>query len=214
MCISVTLSCHGALVKQRLSESPRIYFLPNFLSDKECDYLINSARDQLDRSRVIAESGSKNMNVLDNRRTSSGAFLPYGRDDAMIQKIEQRIAEVTHYPVENGEALHVLRYKKGQEYQPHWDYFPRETPAGAAALERGGQRVATLIMYLSEPKEGGETIFPRVKLTVTPIKGSAVLFFNCLEDGNEDPRTLHGGAPVKAGVKWIATKWIREKLFK
>ncbi len=175
--------------------------------------MIDLAIPDLNRSTVLSDKG-KEVSVQDMRRTSRGAFLPYGKTNEMILKIEERIAELTHYPIENGEALHVLRYGKGQEYQPHWDYFPRRTPAGIESLARGGQRVATVIMYLQEPKEGGETIFPRLNLSVPPTKGSAILFFNCLEDGNEDPRTLHGGAPVEAGVKWIATKWIREKTFK
>jgi prolyl 4-hydroxylase len=68
--------------------------------------------------------------------------------------------------------------------------------------------MATLIMYLNSTEKGGETIFPDANVAITPKKGNAVLFYNCLPCGKEDPLTLHGGSPVVQGEKWIATKWI------
>jgi prolyl 4-hydroxylase len=69
-------------------------------------------------------------------------------------------------------------------------------------------------MYLHTTEEGGETIFPRANVSVKPIKGNAVLFYNCLPSGQEDTLSLHGGAPVKKGEKWIATKWLRSGVFR
>jgi prolyl 4-hydroxylase len=79
-------------------------------------------------------------------------------------------------------------------------------------LKRGGQRVATLVMYLQEPEQGGATTFPDVGLEVAPVRGTGVFF----SYDRPDPvtRTLHGGAPVLAGEKWVATKWLREREFK
>lgn len=117
-------------------------------------------------------------------------------------------------PEENGEGIQVLSYNIGQEYRPHWDYFDNTTEGGALCYNRGGQRIATLIMYLANTEEGGETIFPKANIQVNPIKGNAVLFYNCTPDGKEDPLTLHGGTPVIKGEKWIATKWIRKGEFR
>ena len=82
-------------------------------------------------------------------------------------------------------------------------------------LDVGGQRVATLIMYLNTVEEGGETVFPEANIKVQPIKGNAVLFYyNCTPEGKErkeDPLTLHSGYPVTKGDKWIITKWLRQK---
>jgi prolyl 4-hydroxylase len=78
-------------------------------------------------------------------------------------------------------------------------------------LKRGGQRVATIIMYLSEPEKGGGTTFPDVRLEVAPKRGNAVFFsYDCAHPSS---KSLHGGAPVIAGEKWIATKWLREREF-
>ena len=78
-------------------------------------------------------------------------------------------------------------------------------------LGSGGQRVATLVMYLHEPEEGGDTYFPEIELSVRPRRGSAVYFEYHNERGQLDARCLHAGTPVLRGHKWIATKWLRQR---
>ena len=60
-------------------------------------------------------------------------------------------------------------------------------------------------------KLGGSTIFPDVQLDVAPVKGNAVFF--SYDRAHPVTRTLHGGAPVVEGEKWVATKWLREGRF-
>ena len=84
-------------------------------------------------------------------------------------------------------------------------------PGTAAVLARGGQRLATLVMYLNEPEGGGATTFPDIGFEVAPVKGNAVFF--SYDRPAASTRTLHGGAPVLAGEKWVATKWLRERRF-
>jgi prolyl 4-hydroxylase len=116
-----------------------------------------------------------------------------------------------HWPVENGEGLQILRYGPGAQYKPHYDYFDPGEPGTPSILRRGGQRVATLIMYLGEPEQGGGTVFPDLNLEVAPKRGNAVFF--SYERPHPNTRTLHGGSPVLLGDKWIATKWLREREF-
>ena len=78
-------------------------------------------------------------------------------------------------------------------------------------LIRGGARVATLVMYLSVPERGGSTTFPDVGFQVAPVKGNAVFF--SYDMPHPTTLTRHGGAPVIAGEKWVATKWLREHDF-
>jgi prolyl 4-hydroxylase len=189
-------------------QRPRVVLFGGFLSETECDALMDLARRRLARSETVDnQSGGSEVNAA---RTSDGMFFERG-EAPLIQRIEQRIAALLHWPVERGEGLQVLRYRPGAQYRPHFDYFDPAHPGTAAVLKRGGQRVGTLLMYLQLPAQGGATIFPDVGLEVAPVKGHA-LFFS-YDRPHASTGTLHGGAPVTDGEKWVATKWLREGVF-
>ena len=69
-------------------------------------------------------------------------------------------------------------------------------------------------MYLNDVEEGGETFFPKLNLSVHPRKGMAVYFEYFYQDQSLNELTLHGGAPVTKGEKWIATQWVRRGTYK
>jgi prolyl 4-hydroxylase len=189
-------------------QQPRVVVFGGFLSDDECDALVAAAGPRMTRSEtVINETGGNEVNAA---RTSDGMFFGRG-ESALCERIEARIGALLNWPVVNGEGLQVLHYRPGAEYKPHHDYFDPAQPGMAAVLKRGGQRVGTLVMYLNTPLQGGGTVFPDVQLEVAPIKGNAVFF--SYERAHASTRTLHGGAPVIAGDKWVATKWLREGEF-
>jgi len=196
--------------------APRVFHFEGFLTPEECDYLISLGEPHMKPSYVVDSETGKNR--LDSVRTSNGMFLRRGQD-AVVRRIEGRIALYSNIPVENGEGIQILRYQDGQQYRPHQDYFH-----DTQNVVDGGQRVATMLMYLSDVEEGGETVFPNVPapegqgprsecgakgLSVPPRKGDAVLFWSLDPEGREDPDSLHGGCPVLAGTKWSATKWMR-----
>jgi prolyl 4-hydroxylase len=191
-------------------EAPRVLLLGGLLSDEECAQMVVLAQARLQRSTVVnPETGSYDEHP---DRSSRGGYFRRGETE-LIRRIEQRIAEATGYPEENGEPLQILHYLPGGEYKPHYDYFDPALPGNEAVLKQGGQRVATLIMYLNDVEAGGSTVFPTVGLDVLPRKGNATFFAYRAEDGQLDARTLHGGSPVVRGEKWIATKWIRERAY-
>jgi prolyl 4-hydroxylase len=166
------------------------------------------AAPRLARSETVDNAtGGSEVNAA---RTSDGMFFERG-EAPLITAIEQRIATLLRWPVANGEGLQILRYRPGAEYRPHHDYFDPEHPGTARILERGGQRVGTLVMYLNTPEGGGATTFPDIGLEVAPVRGNAVFF--SYDHAHPDTRALHGGAPVTAGEKWVATKWLREGVF-
>ena len=105
----------------------------------------------------------------------------------------------------------MLHYNSTQEFQKHHDYFDPAQAGTPRILQRGGQRVGTLVMYLNTPEGGGGTTFPDVGLEVAPVRGNAVFF--SYDRAHPNTRTLHGGAPVVAGEKWVATKWLRQGVF-
>jgi prolyl 4-hydroxylase len=189
-------------------DSPPLLVLQDLLSADECRALIEAARPRMARSLTVdVKTGGEELH---QDRTSDGMFFARGESE-LISRIESRVAQLLGWPVENGEGLQVLRYGPGAEYKPHYDYFDPAEPGTPAILQRGGQRVATLVMYLNEPEAGGATVFPDIGLQVVPQQGSAVFF--SYAQAHPDSRTLHGGEPVLAGEKWIATKWLREREF-
>lgn len=188
--------------------APRVVVFGKLLSDEECEQLIALATPRLARSLTVAtKTGGEEVNA---DRTSHGMFFQRGEND-VVRRIEERIARLVNWPVENGEGLQILQYGPGAEYKPHYDYFDPTEPGTPTILKRGGQRVATLVMYLGEPEKGGGTVFPDVHMEVAPRRGNAVFF--SYERPHPSTHTLHGGAPVLAGEKWIATKWLRERRF-
>jgi prolyl 4-hydroxylase len=156
---------------------------------------------------VQTQTGGEELNP---DRTSEGMFFRRGETE-LIARIEARIARLVNWPVDHGEGMQVLHYGTGAQYKPHYDYFDPAQPGTASILRRGGQRVATLVMYLSEPARGGGTTFPDVGLEVAPVRGNAVFF--SYDRPHPATGTLHGGAPVVDGEKWVATKWLRERVF-
>ena len=187
---------------------PRVVVFGGLLGDAECDALMALAAPRLIRSETVDNAtGGSEVNAA---RTSDGMFFERG-ETALIRSIESRIAELLRWPVDHGEGLQVLRYRPGAEYRPHHDYFDPAHPGSASILERGGQRVATVVMYLNTPEGGGATTFPDAGLEVMPARGNAVYF--SYPRAHAGTKTLHGGAPVTAGEKWVATKWLREGVF-
>lgn len=187
---------------------PRLVVFGGLLDAQECAGLIEQAGDRIKRSETLdRKTGGVQV---DPARTSRGMFFQRGESE-LIARVEQRIAKLLNWPAENGEGLQILHYEPGAEYVPHYDYFDLDDAGTPAVLKHGGHRVASLIIYLNTPERGGATIFPDVGFDVMPQQGNAVFFSYARPDPST--QTLHGGAPVLAGEKWIATKWLRERVF-
>jgi prolyl 4-hydroxylase len=187
---------------------PRVVVFGDLMSDDECDAMIALAAKRLARSETVqTETGASEVNEA---RTSQGMFFERG-EHPVVARLETRIAALLDWPLENGEGLQVLRYAPGAEYKPHYDYFDPAHSGTPLILKRGGQRVASLVCYLNTPAQGGATVFPDAQLDVAPVRGNAVFF--SYDRAHPVTQTLHGGAPVVDGEKWVATKWLREGRF-
>lgn len=200
---------HDKWVKVLLRlKHPTVAVFGEFLSPQECEQLRADAAARLARSQTVehAQGGSE----VNAARTSQGMFFQRGETD-LCQTIEARIAALVNWPVENGEGIQVLRYSPGAEYKPHYDYFDPSQPGTVNIVKRGGQRVGTVVMYLNTPEQGGATVFPDVGLDVHAVEGNAVFF--AYPTPTPSTLSLHGGAPVVKGEKWVATKWMREGRF-
>ncbi len=188
------------------STAPDVVLIDDFMTEAECDELCALSKSTLKKSTVVDDKTGQGINH--HARTSQGTYFSVGQN-ALVTKIENRISEITGTPVNHGEGIQILNYANGGEYKPHFDYFP-DNAGGQANMQKGGQRIITIVMYLNNVKTGGATIFPEINLSIYPKKGSALYFSYYNANGKVDPLTLHGGAPVIEGEKWIATKWIRQ----
>jgi prolyl 4-hydroxylase len=188
--------------------APRIVLFGDLLAPDECEALITMSRRKLERSTIVDPSTGRYEKHAD--RTSEGTYFRRTENE-LVARIERRIGELTDYPVELGEPLQVMRYGPGAEYKPHFDYFDPSEPSSRQMMEMGGQRMATVLIYLNDVQAGGSTVFPQIGLDVLPRRGNAVFFAYSDEEGGLDTRTLHGGSPVGMGEKWIATKWLRHR---
>ena len=191
-------------------ERPQMLVLDGVLTDEECDEVIDRAQSKLHRSTTVDPLSGEESVIA--QRSSDGTFFALN-EDSLIARLDARIARLMNCPVENGEGLQILRYGVGGEYRPHFDYFPPSDPGSLKHIAKGGQRVATMVVYLSNVTQGGATIFPDVGISANPRKGSAVYFRYTNSHGQIDPLSLHGGAPVEAGEKWIMTKWVRQRRY-
>lgn len=185
---------------QVVAQGPTVIRFPGFLTRAECAHVARTAAELMEPATVVDPTTGKL--IAHPIRTSDNAVIGPAREDLVIRAITHRIAAASGTDVAAGEALTVLRYAPGQQYRPHMDALP-----GVA-----NQRVKTFLIYLNEGYLGGETHFLASDTRITPRAGDAILFDNVDASGTPDLKTRHAGLPVRAGVKWLATRWIRERV--
>ena len=169
--------------------SPPMYLIDDFLSEEECNQLIRVAGPMLQRSKTHAAAGSE----ATKGRTSLTCHLR--KSAGPCPTILRKIQLLTNKPYGHMELPQVARYSDGQRYVEHYDGVDPRTSAGRVFCENGGQRVATVLIYLNDVEKGGSTFFPRLKLAVRPVRGAACVFFPGFTNGQLDSAALHAGMP-------------------
>jgi hypothetical protein len=193
---------------QQHFDSPRILTFDRFLSPAACAWIIDRASPQLDAARVKnAHAGGANVDAL---RTNTGMGFSLTDTDLVLQLAHARIAAAIGAPAAHQEPTNILHYAPGQEYRPHFDFIDPGVAHFARELQTQGQRTVTFLIYLNDDYEGGETTFPRLGWSYKGRTGDALAFWN-LTNGTPDPRTLHAGTPTISGVKWLFSKWVRDR---
>ncbi len=180
--------------------------LAGLLSPTDCRNLIQIA-SKLMRPATVSEDITAEEKSHPDRICEMA--WPKREEYPLLESISQGIAKLTNIPQENQEPAQILHYTAGGEYKPHFDGFDEKSKA----LQHGGNRIATLILYLNTVAAGGETAFPELDLKVSAIGACGVYFRNIHADGSRIPCSLHAGVPVVKGDKWIMTTWIRERAY-
>lgn len=189
------------LEQEVIRADPDIRIARGFLSEEECAYVMRKAEPTLRPSMIIDDVTKRP--VLHPVRTSFSMNFDHSTEDLVINAINRRIARFTGSDVRSGEPLHILRYTPGQEFRPHLDAMPGEP----------NQREWTALIYLNDGYEGGATVFPEIGVSTRGNAGDCLIFRVCNETGESDLRLKHAGEPVTKGIKWLASRWIRQRTY-
>ena len=184
---------------RQLSESPYVLLFPKLLTQQECAFLIHTAEPRLEPSVVVDPMSGRFVAHPVRTSDSTGFSLP--EENPALHALNRRLAAASGTDVSQGEPLQVLRYRAGQQYRTHSDAIP-----GAA-----NQRALTMLVYLNDSYDGGETCFVSSGLKIKGSTGDALLFRNAGDDGRPDPAAVHAGLPVLNGSKLLASRWIRSR---
>lgn len=184
-----------------------LFTIPNFLSDVECEYFCNLILSKHVRSEVTG-TGS-DFNVINESRTSSSSF--FDDQNSQVKGLDQKISEELGLPADRGETVQGHLYQVGEQFNDHRDFF--EGDGFINNCLASGQRTWTVMIYLNEVEEGGNTDFPEIGKSIAPKRGTAVCWRNSDGAGTENPASIHAGRPVLKGQKMILTKWFRESAF-
>lgn len=182
-----------------------LFEYPNFLTDEECDMLIEISQNRLEPSKVY---DSQQDNNDQSQRKSDQCWL-HDNDHPVIEKISKKAAELSGKPMCNQELLQVVKYPEGGFFNPHYDACVGNKEYCKRMNGVGGPRYMTLLIYLNDDFSGGETSFPKLNKTAQPQKGKAIVFYNTDQHGKVLNNSMHGGNPVQNGNKWICNKWVR-----
>lgn len=180
----------------------------NLLTDEECDILISYAiKLGLSESAVLSNNLEKETTYDVANRTSKVLWVRDEEHDVAM-KVAKLAEQLTGLPIENQESLQIAKYDVGGKFNSHYDACNTGTQEYRNKINRNaGQRRATLLIYLNDDFEGGETVFNKIGLTVKPKKGKGILFWNTTRTEKILIKSMHCGRPVISGEKWICTKW-------
>lgn len=192
-------------------DRPHVETLKGLISPALCEHVIASSAPSLAPARVV-DPNSGELRADPYRHSYNMTFWPADLD-LVLHAIGARMCAAAGVAPDFGEMLSVLYYQPGMYYGPHYDCLVPGADGQNAELERSGQRPKTVLIYLNDGYEGGSTSFVRAGFAHKGSVGDAIVFENVLGDGEIDEQSLHESTPVTTGVKWIASKWIREKSY-
>jgi hypothetical protein len=197
---------------QWLSQSPRVAVGENFITVEERMHILSITNNAMIDPARYSKSGSRGNAEI---AFFDGAGVIFGNlnSNAAVRVIERRIAETCQCPVAAIDQSSVISYAPGQQYKTHVDYLEQHEIEQnfQQNQDAGGQRVATVLICLRAPEDGGVTEYPDAGLVVSHSLDAVVIHYNTLPDGSIDRHSIHHGTPVKSGEKWLLRTGTREK---
>ena len=196
-----------------ISDIPGIYYIDNFVKDKEIDYIINESKDKLKKANVSFLEKDKDKYKNYTGRTNSSHWLDKNSNPISLN-LCKRIAKEIDCDWENFENYQVIYYGPNEEYKYHFDAYDKQNKEKYQKYcGDKGNRLKTVLVYLNNVEEGGGTGFKNINggTEVKPIKGRMVVFENVNKKNIIYKRSLHAGLPIIKGEKWAFNLWLREK---
>ena len=201
-----------------ISNDPYIYYIDNFLSNDECDFLINNSKDYLKLAGVSHMNNEKEKFKIGKYRgrTNSSYWMKHDKYPESLQ-ICKKIAKQLKCNYRNFESFQIIHYNENEHYDYHYDaYDKNEKEKYQKYCGERGNRMITVLVYLNDVEEGGGTGFNNLSyydspIEIKPKKGRMVVFLNTKEDGSLHPETRHAGLPIIKGEKWAFNLWLRER---
>ena len=186
-----------------LSKDPKVFLVENFFSKKECFELIEKNYENLTDTKVTDGHKVKKSNL----RTGKYTFL---KEDKSEYHLIKKICKLHDWSIKNVEKPQMINYRQGNWYAPHYDAFDEYILKEKEEIK--GQRLFTNIIYLNENFTGGETVFPKLNLSIKPKIGMLLSFQNCFNGTNFlNPFMQHSSSPIKKGEKNIISVWLTSR---
>ncbi len=186
----------------------QMFKVDDFLTAEQCQTLIDEATLSMAPSRIGDKNNTTKIDV--SVRSSRTSYLSSESDHRVVQEVHGMLHAMYGHPELNSDPMQVHRYGPNEHFAAHHDYHNPETQQ--ARIEAEGQRTWTLIVYLNDDFEGGETYFPLLDIKVKPKRGMLVAWNNLTVTGEVNPYTEHESLPVVIGEKNLLSKWFRNKL--
>ncbi|XP_050294384.1 prolyl 4-hydroxylase subunit alpha-1 isoform X2 [Anthonomus grandis grandis] len=186
---------------------PDIFIFHDVISDNEIQTIKAMATPRFQRATV--QNSQTGALEVAGYRISKSAWLKE-EEHKHIADVSRRTGDITGLNMKSSEELQVVNYGIGGHYEPHFD-FARKEETNAFKNLGTGNRIATVLYYMSDVPQGGATVFPEIRATVWPKKGTAAFWYNLFPSGDGDARTRHAACPVLAGSKWVSNKWLHEE---
>uniref|UniRef100_A0A7N9AUR3 procollagen-proline 4-dioxygenase n=1 Tax=Mastacembelus armatus TaxID=205130 RepID=A0A7N9AUR3_9TELE len=205
--------CRGEGVQ--MSEARRSRLLCRYQDGKRNPRLLLKPikeEDEWDSPRIVCETKGCRAFACPGTHMCFCFFSAWleGEEDPIIDRVNQRIEDITGLTVDTAELLQVANYGVGGQYEPHFDFSRKDEPDAFKRLGTGN-RVATVLNYMSDVEAGGATVFPDFGAAIKPKKGTSVFWYNLFRSGEGDYRTRHAACPVLVGSKWVSNKWFHER---
>ncbi|KAH8247641.1 hypothetical protein KR038_007567 [Drosophila bunnanda] len=197
----------GPMKLEEAHMDPYIVIYHDAMYDSEIELIKRMARPRFRRATV--QNSITGALETANYRISKSAWLKT-QEDSVIGTVVQRTADMTGLDMDSAEELQVVNYGIGGHYEPHFDFARKEEKRAFEGLNLGN-RIATVLFYMSDVEQGGATVFTSLHAALFPKKGTAAFWMNLHRDGEGDVRTRHAACPVLTGTKWVSNKWIHER---